>query len=89
MAICIIMGIPCIYHPKADSTVLPCWVNDYLQLNSNTIVDSHLLPRIDNIWNDCVKGNIWVMIDMTDSFFQMRMHPDDVPLTAVSTPFSW
>lgn len=26
-------------------------------------------------------------IDMTNSFFQMRMHPDNVLLTAVSTPF--
>jgi len=27
------------------------------------------------------------MINMTDSFFQTRMHPDDIPLTAVSTLF--
>ena len=26
-------------------------------------------------------------IDMNDSFFQTRIHPDDVPLMAVSTPF--
>jgi uncharacterized protein YcgI (DUF1989 family) len=25
---------------------------------------------------------------MTDSFFQTRMHSDDIPLTIVSTPFS-
>jgi hypothetical protein len=67
--------------------VLPRWVNDYRQLNSNTIVDSHPLPRVDDILNDCTKGKIWATIDMTDSFFQTRMHPDDILLTAISTLF--
>ena len=51
------------------------------------MVDSHLLLRVDDILSDCAKEKTWAMIDMTDSFFQTRMHPDDVPLTAVSTPF--
>ena len=78
---------PAFIIPKADTTVLPHWVNDYRQLNSNTVIDSHPLPRVDDILNDCAKGKIWATIDMTDSFFQTRMHSDDVPLTAVSTPF--
>lgn len=78
---------PAFIIPKADPTVLPRWVNDYRQLNANTIIDSHPLPRVDDILNDCAKGKIWATIDMTDSFFQTKMHPDDVPLTAVSTPF--
>ena len=72
---------------KADTDVLPRWVNDYRQLNDNTITDSHPLPRIDDILNDCAKGKIWATLDITNSFFQTRMHPDDVHLTAVSTPF--
>jgi reverse transcriptase-like protein/integrase-like protein/chromodomain-containing protein len=78
---------PAFIIPKADPTVLPRWVNDYRQLNENTITDSHPLPRIDDILNDCAKGKIWATIDMTNSFFQTRMHPDDVHLTAVNTPF--
>jgi hypothetical protein len=78
---------PAFIIPKADTMVLPCWVNDYWQLNANTVIDSHPLPWVDDILNDCAKGKIWATIDMTDSFFQTRMHPDDVPLTAVSTPF--
>ena len=78
---------PCFIIPKADPTVLPRWVNDYRQLNANTVVDNHPIPRIDDILNDCAKGKIWSTIDMTNSFFQTRMHPDDVPLTAVNTPF--
>jgi hypothetical protein len=67
--------------------VLPRWVNDYCVLNANTITDSHPLPHVDNILADCAKGKIWSVIDMTNSFFQTRVHPDDVHLTAVTTPF--
>jgi hypothetical protein len=41
---------------------------------------------VDDILADCVKGKIWSKMDMTNSFFQTRVHPDDVHLTAVMTP---
>ena len=78
---------PCFIIPKADPTVLPRWVNDFRQLNDNTVADNHPLPRQDDILNDCAKGKIWSSIDMTNSFFQTLMHPDDAHLTAVNTPF--
>jgi hypothetical protein len=77
---------PAFIVPKANPNVLPRWVNDYRQLNENTITDSHPLPRIDDILNDCAKGKIWGTIDMTNSFFQTCMHPDHIHLTAVNTP---
>jgi hypothetical protein len=49
-------------------------------------MDSHPLPRIDDILADCGKGKIWSKLDMTNLFFQMRVHPDNVHLTAVTTP---
>jgi hypothetical protein len=42
---------------------------------------------VDDILADCAKGKIWSVIDMTNSFFQTRMHPDDIEKTAVTTPF--
>ena len=78
---------PSFLIPKADPTVLPRWVNDYRALNENTIPDQYPLPRIETILSDCAKGSIWAKIDMTNSFFQTRVHPDDVKLTAVMTPF--
>lgn len=77
---------PAFLIPKADPTALPRWVNDYRQLNANTVTDSHPLPRVDDILNDCAKGRVWSTIDMTNAFFQTRMHPDDAHLTAVNTP---
>jgi hypothetical protein len=73
--------------PKADTTVLLRWVNDFRQLNANTIHDRHPLPRIDDILADCGKGKIWSIIDMTNSFFQKWVHLDNVHKMAVTTPF--
>ena len=50
--------------------------------------DSHPLPRVEDILADCAKGKIWSKLDMTNSFFQTHIHPDDVHLMAVTTPFS-
>ena len=72
---------------KADPTVLPRWVNDYRALNENTVPDHYPLPCIETILSDCAKGSIWGKIDMTNSFFQTWVHPDDVKFTAVMTPF--
>ena len=80
-------AFPAFIIPKSDPNILPCWVNDYQQLNENTITDSHPLLQIDDILNNCAKGKIWVKLDMTNSFFQTRIHPEHVPFTAVSTPF--
>jgi hypothetical protein len=40
---------PAFLVPKTDTVVLPRWVNDYRALNANTVVDSHPLPRVDDI----------------------------------------
>jgi len=77
---------PAFIVPMANPNVLPRWVNDYWQLNENTMMDSHPLPHIDDILNDCTKGTIWGAIDMTNSFFRTCMHPDHVHLMAINTP---
>ena len=73
--------------PKADPTVLPQWVNDYHQLNMNTVTDSFPILLVNEILSDCAQGKIFATLDMTNSFFQTRMHPDDIALTAVNTPW--
>ena len=78
---------PSFIIPKADKTVLPRRVCDFRELNANTIPDNWTMPRVDEILTDCARGKIWATIDMTDSFFQMRVHPNDIHRTTVSTPF--
>ena len=76
---------PTFLVPKSDMVELPHWVNDYRELNLNTVLDSHSLPCIDNILADCAKGKFWSKMDMTNSFFQTsyRIHPGDVHLITV------
>jgi hypothetical protein len=78
---------PAFIIPKSNPSVLPCWVNYYCALNVNTVPDAHPLPRVDDILADCAKGKIWSKLDMTNSFFQTHVHPDDIHLTVVSTPW--
>lgn len=73
--------------PKADPTAPPHWVCNFLGLNVNTVKDRTPLLRINEILNDCAKGQYFAKIDMTNAFFQTQMHPDDVPLMAISTLF--
>jgi hypothetical protein len=51
------------------------------------MVPDSSLPWIDNILADCVKGNIWGKIDMTNSFFQTLVNPEHVKYTAMLTLF--
>ena len=62
-------------------------MNDFRQLNLNTVPDNHPLPQIDEILQDCAKGKIFGKIDMTNSFFQTKVHPDDMKLLTVHTPW--
>ena len=77
---------PAFIIPKANPTALPQWVNDFRQLNLNTIPDNHLLPKIDEILCDCAKGEFFAKIDMTNTFFQTKVHPNDTKWLAVHTP---
>lgn len=59
---------PAFLIPKANPLVLPRWVNDYRILNSNTVMDSYPLPRIDGILADCGRGKVFSKMDMTNPF---------------------
>ncbi|KAG9217546.1 hypothetical protein CCMSSC00406_0008473 [Pleurotus cornucopiae] len=78
---------PAFLVPKADPNAMPQWVNDYRELNENTVVDKFPLPRIADILADCGRGKIWGKLDMTNTFFQTKVHPDHIKYTAVRTPF--
>lgn len=79
---------PAFLIPKSDPNALPRWVNDYRQLNANTVPDRHPLPLIEDILRDCTREGtkFWGKMDMTDAFFQNLNDPETIPLTAVNTP---
>lgn len=57
--------------PKAEPTVLPRWVNNYRQLNTNTVANSFQIPLVNEILADLGQGKVFTTLDMTNSFFQM------------------
>lgn len=73
--------------PKKDRGELPRWVCDYQTLNSVMVKDRSPLPNVDEAVRLVGRGKIWSKIDMTNSFFQTRMRKEDIPLTAVKTPW--
>ncbi len=73
--------------PKPDKTVLPHWVNDFHQLNANTVADKHPLLHVDDILTGAAHGKIWSKLDMTNAFFHTCMDEASIPLTAVNTLF--
>jgi hypothetical protein len=78
---------PAFIVPKSDLNVLPRWVNNYRKLNANTITDNHPLPLVADILRDCAGHRLYGKIDMTNLFFQTKMHPSSIKFTAVNTPF--
>lgn len=71
--------------PKADGSWRPC--GDYRLLNACTIPDRYPIPYL----LDCVSmldGTfIYSKIDLQKAYHQIEIHPDDVPKTAIITPF--
>ncbi|KAJ2913860.1 hypothetical protein MD484_g6573, partial [Candolleomyces efflorescens] len=83
---------PAFLVPKADPAADPRLVVDYRKLNANVVPDVYPLPSINEIFSDCGKARFWCKFDMTNSFFQTRVHPDDRHLFAMNTPvgaFDW
>ena len=77
---------PSFLVPKSDPKVLPRWVCDYRRINENTVPDNYPMPKVSEILSDCARGKFFCKIDLKDSYFQTRVHPDDIYKTAVSTP---
>ena len=59
---------------------------DYRALNEATVPDNYTIPRIDYI-KQHVRGTIFTTIDLKDGFLQVPVAPEDIPKTAVKTPW--
>jgi hypothetical protein len=73
--------------PKKDPSALPRWVCDYRVLDGFTVKDRSPLPNVDELLRLVASGKIFSILDQTNAFFQTRMRTEDIPLTAVKTPW--
>lgn len=63
-------------------------MNNYRKLSNNTVRDQTPLSCIEIILADVECSKTFDKIDMTNFFFQILVHSDNILLMAVNTPFN-
>ena len=70
---------------KKDGSYRPC--GDYRRLNNITVGDHYPLPNISDVTSYLEGSRIFSKLDLTKGYYQIPMAPEDIPKTAVTTPF--
>ena len=70
---------------KKDGSLRPC--GDYRRLNMLTEPDHYPLPNIADVTTYLHGARIFSKLDLLKGYYQIPMHPDDIPKTAITTPF--
>ena len=71
---------------KKYGSLRPC--SDYRRLNMMTEPDHYPLPNIADVTTHRHGAKIFSKLDLLKGYYQISMHPDDIPKTAITTPFS-
>jgi hypothetical protein len=78
-------GCPALFVMKKDQSLRLCV--DYRPLNAVTVKNKYPLPRIDIIFDQLVGAKIFSKVDLRSGYYQIKIHPEDVPKTAFSTRY--
>lgn len=71
--------------PKPNNEWRFC--GDYRALNAVSTPDRFPIPYIQDLSHNLYGKNIFSVIDLRKAYYQIPMHPDDIPKTAITTPF--
>jgi hypothetical protein len=78
-------GCPALFVKKKDESLRLCV--DYRPLNSVTIKNKYLLPRIDVLFDQLVGAKVFSKIDLRSGYHQIKIRANDIPKTAFSTRY--
>ena len=70
---------------KPDGRIVP--LGDLRFRNDNTQADHTQIPEQNTILNTVARARFPSKIDLTDAYFQTRVHPDDMKYNTIKTPF--
>ncbi len=71
--------------PKEDGSWQPC--GDYRRLNLVTTLDKYPLPNMQDLSNGLHGCTVFPKIDLVKGYHQIPVPTDDIPKTAIITPF--
>lgn len=60
-------------------------VTDYRRVNSVTVKNAYPLPDILQLFDRLADSKFFTTLDMKSGFYQIAVHPDSVPITAMGT----
>lgn len=76
----------CIWHlRRRASPWQPC--GDYCRLNLASVQDRYTIPHILDFMAGLARCSVFSKIDLMQGYHQVPVHPDDIPMIAVTTPF--
>ena len=70
---------------KKDDSLRPC--GDYRRLNMATEPNHYPLPNIADVTTYLHGAKIFSKLNLLKGYYQVPMYPDDIPKTAITTPF--
>jgi hypothetical protein len=80
-------GCPALFVSKKDKELHLCM--DYRLLNAITIKNKYPLPRIDILFAQLARAQVFSKIHLCSGYHQIKIHAEDIPKTAFTTRYGF
>jgi hypothetical protein len=80
-----LLGCSVLFVEKKDKKLHLCV--DYRPLNAATIKNKYPLPRIDILFDQLARAQVFSKIDLRSGYHQIKIHAENIPKTAFTTRY--